>query len=55
MHCPEIRVVALTMYSSFRLAAMTVGADAFLVKGCSTEELLTAIGTLPPTPAPSDS
>jgi DNA-binding NarL/FixJ family response regulator len=40
---PDVRVVVLTMYSSHRREAMDSGADAFLVKGCPTEELLQAI------------
>lgn len=40
---PDVRVVVLTMYSSHRGEAMDSGADAFLVKGCPTEELLEAI------------
>ena len=40
---PEIKVVVLTMYCAFRADALAAGADAFLVKGCSPEELLAAI------------
>lgn len=40
---PEIKVIMLTMYGADRAEAMTAGADAFLVKGCSAEELLRAI------------
>ena len=39
----QIRVVVLTMYGSHRADALTSGADVFLVKGCSTEDLLKAI------------
>lgn len=40
---PQIRVVILTMYPMYRVEALSAGADAFLVKGCSTEDLLAAI------------
>jgi DNA-binding NarL/FixJ family response regulator len=40
---PQIRVVILTMYPVHRKEALSAGADAFLVKGCSTEDLLAAI------------
>lgn len=40
---PEVKVVVLTMYASYRADALAAGADAFLVKGCPAEELLQAI------------
>ena len=40
---PEVRVVVLTMYGARKADAEAAGADAFLVKGCLTEELLGAI------------
>jgi DNA-binding NarL/FixJ family response regulator len=40
---PEIRVVILTMYARYRSAALAAGADAFLLKGCTTQELQEAI------------
>jgi DNA-binding NarL/FixJ family response regulator len=40
---PETRVIMLTMYGSHRADAIFAGADAFLVKGCSAEELLREI------------
>ena len=40
---PEVKIVVLTMYRAFRADALAAGADAFLVKGCSPEELLVAI------------
>ena len=40
---PEVRVVVLTMYPTYRVEALAAGADAFLVKGCPSEELLKAI------------
>jgi DNA-binding NarL/FixJ family response regulator len=45
---PEVRVVVLTMYATDRAAALESGADAFLLKGCSTGELLAALGPGPP-------
>jgi|SRR5450759_4429896 DNA-binding NarL/FixJ family response regulator len=40
---PEVRVVVLTMYATDRAAALESGADAFLLKGCPTGELLAAV------------
>lgn len=40
---PEIRIVVLTMYATDRAAALEAGADAFLLKGCPTDELLAAV------------
>lgn len=40
---PEVRVVILTMYARYRSAALAAGADAFLLKGCTTQELQDAI------------
>lgn len=40
---PDVRVVVLTMYGSYRADALASGADAFLVKGCPAERLLEAI------------
>jgi DNA-binding NarL/FixJ family response regulator len=40
---PEVKVVVLTMYASYRADALAAGADAFLVKGCPAGELLGAI------------
>jgi DNA-binding NarL/FixJ family response regulator len=36
---PEVRVVALTMYPKYRVDAVAVGVDAFLLKGNPTEVL----------------
>ena len=36
---PEVRVVALTMHARYRTPALAAGADAFLLKGCSTRVL----------------
>jgi len=43
---PEVKVIALTMYGATRSKALSAGVDAFLIKGCSAEELLGVI--LPP-------
>jgi DNA-binding NarL/FixJ family response regulator len=40
---PEVRVVVLTMYATDRAAALEAGADAYLLKGCPTSELLEAV------------
>lgn len=40
---PRVRVVVLSMYLSYRDDALAAGADAFLVKGCQPEELISAI------------
>jgi DNA-binding NarL/FixJ family response regulator len=40
---PEIKVIMLTMYSARRADALGSGADAFLMKGCPPQELLSAI------------
>ena len=40
---PWVRVVALTMYSTYRSRALAVGADAFLLKGCTHRALQNAI------------
>ena len=40
---PEVKVIVLTMYATYRAEALAAGADAFLVKGCPAEELLEAI------------
>ena len=40
---PTVRIVVLTMYATDRAAVLTAGADAFLLKGCPTRELLEAV------------
>jgi DNA-binding NarL/FixJ family response regulator len=40
---PRVRVIVLTMYATYRAGAMAAGADAFLIKGGSPEDLLQAI------------
>jgi len=44
---PAVRVVVLTMYATDRSAALLAGADAFLLKGCPTGELLDAMMAIP--------
>jgi DNA-binding NarL/FixJ family response regulator len=45
---PQIRIVLLTMYDSYYQEAKAAGAEAYLIKGCSLDELLEAL--LPSTP-----
>lgn len=40
---PAIRIVVLTMYTTDRASVLAAGADAFLLKGCPTQELLDAV------------
>jgi DNA-binding NarL/FixJ family response regulator len=40
---PAIRIVVLTMYATDRASVLNAGADAFLLKGCPTNELLEAM------------
>jgi DNA-binding NarL/FixJ family response regulator len=40
---PTTRVVVLTMYATARASVLAAGADAFLLKGCPTKELLDAV------------
>ena len=40
---PDVRIVVLTMYATDRAAVLLAGADAFLLKGCPTSELLAAV------------
>lgn len=42
-HWPNIKVIGLTMYNALRADALAAGVDAFLTKGCSTDELLGTI------------
>jgi len=42
---PRVRMVVLTMYSTHRTAALAVGADAFLLKGCPAQDLFEAISS----------
>jgi DNA-binding NarL/FixJ family response regulator len=40
---PKVRVVLISMYADYKEAALAAGADAFLVKGCPADELITVI------------
>jgi two-component system nitrate/nitrite response regulator NarL len=40
---PKVKVIALTMYQNYQSEALSAGADAFLVKGCSGAELISAV------------
>lgn len=46
---PAIRIVVLTMYATDRASVLAAGADAFLLKGCPTRELLDAVVPRGPT------
>src|SRR5512147_1856679 len=40
---PQIKVLALTMYSNYEPEAVSAGADAILVKSCSSNEIISTI------------
>ena len=40
---PWVKVIALTMYQNYQSEALSAGADAFLVKGCSVAELISTV------------
>lgn len=40
---PQIKVIILTLYSNYDPQARQAGADAFLVKGCSMEDMTSTI------------
>jgi DNA-binding NarL/FixJ family response regulator len=40
---PKIRIVLLTMYDTYREEALAAGAEAYLIKGCSLDEILQAL------------
>jgi YesN/AraC family two-component response regulator len=40
---PDIKVIILSMYSDYLSEARSSGADKFLVKGCSIDEMMSAI------------
>jgi len=40
---PDVRVVVFTLFATDRAAVMLAGADAFLLKGCPTSELLATV------------
>ena len=39
----QIKIVILTMYPDYREKAFNAGADAFLIKGCTLEEITTLV------------
>lgn len=39
----QIKIVILTMYPDCQAEALSAGADAFLIKGCTLEEMITTI------------
>ena len=43
---PEVKVIALTMYSKYKTEAFAAGVDSFLIKGSPTEALLGVILSL---------
>jgi len=43
---PQIKIVILTMYPNYQSEALSAGADAFLVKGCSVDEIISTIHSL---------
>jgi two-component system NarL family response regulator len=45
---PWVKVIALTIYQNYQSKALSAGADAFLVKGCSVAELISTVFTLVP-------
>lgn len=45
---PRVKVIALTMYQNYQSKALSAGADAFLVKGCSGAELISMVHNLAP-------
>jgi DNA-binding NarL/FixJ family response regulator len=40
---PQIRVILLSVFDRYLGAALDIGADGYLLKGCTTEELLATI------------
>jgi two-component system response regulator DesR len=46
---PEVKIVVLTLYPGYGARARAAGADVFLLKGCSVEELQAAL-TMEPNP-----
>ena len=42
-HWPGVKVIALTMYQNYQSKALSAGADAFLIKGCSANELISTV------------
>lgn len=50
---PWVKVIALTMYQSYKSKAILAGADAFLEKGCTGSELISTVNKLMQTNANS--
>ncbi len=40
---PAIKIIVMTMYATYRAAALAAGADAFLLKGGPADGLITAV------------
>ena len=40
---PRVKLVAMTMYPDCQAEAFSAGADTFIIKGCSTEELISKL------------
>lgn len=40
---PQVRLILLSVFDRYLGAALSIGADAYLLKGCPTEELLAVI------------
>ncbi len=40
---PLVRVIALTIYPNYEAGTRSAGADAFLIKGCPVDEILTTV------------
>ncbi len=40
---PRIKIILLTMYEKYRKDAQEAGVDAFLIKGCTVDALISAI------------
>jgi DNA-binding NarL/FixJ family response regulator len=51
---PTIKVVILTMYPNYQADAFAAGADAFLVKSCPVDELISTIHALLRTVTPGE-
>jgi len=43
---PQVKVIILTLYPNYSSQAQRAGADAFLVKGCSVEEMTSVIRSI---------
>lgn len=43
---PQIKIIILTMYPDYQSDVLSAGADAFLIKGCCEEEMVSIIRSL---------